>query len=96
VKLSSRSAIFMTIEVNIDERLWAETQSLARDLKVDYPKLLADSIRKSLYDLKRKRDRELSTEEKIRRHRESYEKFPVQEDEFLLDDETINAVWKDL
>ncbi len=86
----------MTIEVNIDERLWAETQSLARDLKVDYPKLLADSIRKSLYDLKRKRDRELSTEEKIRRHRESYEKFPVQEDEFLLDDETIEDVWKNL
>ncbi|CAN5370074.1 hypothetical protein BH20ACI2_BH20ACI2_23120 [soil metagenome] len=86
----------MTIEVNIDERLWAETQSLARDLKVDYPKLLADSIRKSLYDLKRKRDRELSTEEKIRRHRESYEKFPVQEDEFLLDDEMIEDVWKDL
>ena len=59
-------------------------------------KLLADSVRKSLYDLKRRRDRELSTEEKIRRLRESYEKFPVQEDEFCLDDETIQEVWKDI
>jgi len=86
----------MTVQIDIDERFWAETQSLARDLNVDYPKLLADLVRKSLYDLKRRRDRELSTEEKIRRLRESYEKFPVQEDEFFLDDATIEEVWKDL
>ena len=86
----------MTVQIDIDERIWAETQNLARDLNVDYPKLLADSVRKSLYDLKRRRDRELSTKEKIRRHRESYEKFPVQEDEFCLDEETIEEVWKGL
>lgn len=86
----------MTVQIDIDERVWAETQSLARDLDVDFKKLLADSMRKSLYDLKRRRDQKLSTEEKIRRHRESYEKFPVQEDELCLDDETIEEVWKDL
>ncbi len=86
----------MTVQIDIDERLWAETQSLARDLNVDYQKLLFDNVRKSLYDLKRMRDQKLSTEEKINRLRESYEKFPIQEDEFLLDEETINEVWKDL
>ncbi len=86
----------MTVQIDIDERVWVETQNLARDLKVDYPKLLADSVRKSLYELKRKRDRELSTEEKIRRLRKSYEKFPVQEDELCLDEKTIEEVWKDL
>jgi hypothetical protein len=86
----------MTVQIDIDERLWAETQSLARALNVDYQKLLLDNVRKSLYDLKRQRDRNLSTEEKIRRHRESYEKFPIQEDELCLDEETIEEVWKDL
>lgn len=86
----------MTVQIDIDERVWAEAQNLARDLNIDYPKLLADTVRKSLYELKRKRDRELSTEEKIRRLRESYEKAPVQEDESCLDEETIDEVWKDL
>ncbi len=86
----------MTVQIDIDERFWAEAQRLARDLNVDYQKLLADNIRKSLYDLKRQRDQKLSTEEKVRRHRESYEKFPVQEDELCLDEETIQEVWEDL
>ena len=86
----------MTVQIEIDERILAETQRLARDLKVDYQKLLADNLRKSLYDLKKQRDQKLSTDEKVRRLRESYEKYPVQEDELLLDEETIEEVWKDL
>lgn len=86
----------MTVQININERFWAETQRLARDLNIDYQELLEKNVRKSLYDLKRMRDEKLSTEEKNRRHRESYEKFPVQEDECLVDDAMIAEVWKDL
>ena len=86
----------MTVQININDRFWSETQRLARDLNVDYQELLEKNVRKSLYDLKRMRDEKLSTEEKVRRHRESYEKFPVQEDECLVDDEMIAEVWKDL
>ncbi len=86
----------MTVQIDINERFWSETQRLARDLNVDYQELLEKNVRKSLYDLRRMRDEKLSTEEKVRRLRESYEKFPVQEDECLVDDEMIAEVWKDL
>ena len=86
----------MTVQIDINERLWAETQRLAHDLKVDYQELLEKNVRKSLYDLKRIRDRQLSSEEKLRKFRESYEKYPVQDDERLVDENTIEEVWKDL
>lgn len=34
--------------------------------------------------------------ENDRKHRESYEKYPVQEDAFYVDEEQLIEAWKDL
>ena len=86
----------MTVQIDIDEKTWAEAEKLADELNIDYKELFAKTFRTSLYSLKRERDKALSTAEKEKRHRESYEKFPVGDEEFFIDDEQIEEVWKDL
>lgn len=86
----------MTVQIDIDEKIWAEAQRLASELNIDYKELFARTFRKSLYSMKRDRDRALSTAEKEKRHLESYEKFPVGDDEFFIEDEQLEEVWKDL
>ena len=66
----------MTVEIEIDEKMWAEAKTLAKDLNIDYNELFINTLRENLYRLKRERDRNATIAEKEKVHRESYEKFP--------------------
>lgn len=66
----------MTVEIEIDEKMWAEAKALAKDLNIDYNELFVKTLRENLYRLKRERDRNAIIAEKEKAHRESYEKVP--------------------
>jgi hypothetical protein len=96
-ELNSRSFFeHMTVEIEVDEKIWAETERLAKDLNVDQNELFLNTLRANLYSLKREREKSLEVAEKERKHRESYEKYPVEDGEFDIDEDQINEVWKDL
>jgi len=86
----------MTVQLNVDEKKWAEAFSLASELHVDRDELLLKAFRSCLYDLRRERQKKMTTAEKEQQHRESYEKYPVMPDEFYVDEEQLIEVWKDL
>jgi hypothetical protein len=86
----------MPVQIEIDEKMWAEAKSLAKELNIDYTEMFLNTLRSDLYRLKEAKAKELTVAEKERRHRESYEKFPVQPDEFYVDEEQLIEAWKDL
>ncbi len=71
----------MTVQIQVDEKMWAEAERLARDLDVDQEELFVNTLRETLYSLKRERERAAATAEKERQHEESYKKFPQTEGE---------------
>jgi hypothetical protein len=86
----------MTVQIEVDEKIWAEAERLAKDLNVDYTEMFVNTLRENLYTLKRVREKAETIAEKERKHRESYEKMPVQPDEFFVDEEHLIEAWKDL
>jgi len=78
----------MTVQIEIDEKLISKIDAAAQNLK----KSRLDYINEAL--LRAVRHEEI--EAKIRRHYDSYKKFPVQPDEFEIDEEQLIEVWKDL
>ncbi len=86
----------MTVQIDVDEKMWAEAQNLAKDLNINYEEMFLNTLRANLYSLKEAKKIALTVAEKDRRHRESYEKYPVQEDEFYVDEDQLIEAWKDL
>jgi len=86
----------MTVQIEVDEKVWAEAERLAKDLDVDQSELFVNTLRANLYSLKRQKERALETAEKERKHRQSYEDLPVGDEEFYIDEDQIEEVWKDL
>lgn len=86
----------MTVQIDIDEKQWAEAQALAKELEVDYNEMFMNAFRSSLYSLKCAKQKAMTIAEKERQHRESYEKYPVQPDEFFVEEEQLIEAWKDL
>ena len=86
----------MTVQIEVDEKMWAEAETLAKDLNINYTEMFLNTLRADLYRLKEAKAKELTISEKERKHRESYEKFPVQADEFYVDEEQLIEAWKDL
>lgn len=83
----------MTVQIEVDEKMWAEAESLAKDLNINYQEMFLNTLRSDLYRLKEAKAKKLTTVEKERRHRESYEKFPQQPEEYeIWEDE---QVWGD-
>jgi hypothetical protein len=66
----------MTVQIDIDEKMWAEAETIARDLNINFSEMFIDTFRKDLYLLKEEKSKQLSIAEKEKKHRESYEKFP--------------------
>ena len=77
-----------TVEIEIDERMLAEADALAKNLQINRSEIFQDTLREVLDKLK--------IAEKEKRHRESYERFPIQSDEFEIDEDRLIEVWKDL
>lgn len=86
----------MTVQIEVDEKVWAEAESLAKALNIDYTELFVNTLRENLYSLKNAKEKALTIAEKEKRHRESYEKDPVTSEEFNFDEEELAEVWKDL
>ncbi len=86
----------MTVQIDVDEKLWAEAEILANDLNINYTEMFFNTLRENLYSLREAKKKALTIAEKERKHLESYEKYPVQEDEFYVDEEQLIEAWKDL
>lgn len=86
----------MTVQIEVDEKMWAEAESLAKDLNINYTEMFLNTLRSDLYHLKEAKAKELTIAEKERKHRESYEKFPVQDEEFYVEEEQLIEAWRDL
>ena len=95
---SNRRSFFkvMTVEIEVDEKMWTEAETLAKDLNIDYTEMFLNTLRENLYSLKYAKKKAMTIAEKEQKHRESYEKHPVQPDEFYIDEEQLIEVWKDL
>lgn len=86
----------MTVKIEIDEKMWAEAEEIAKELNIDYSEMFLNTLRQNLYNLREAKRKRLETDEKARLHYESYKKFPVEPEEFYVDEEQLIEVWKDL
>jgi hypothetical protein len=71
-----------------------EIDLVAKDFKKNRLQYINDSLRKTLREDRRKR--KLSEEEVSKMYRDAYGKFPVQPEEFEIEEEQLIEVWKDL
>lgn len=75
----------MTVQIDIDEKLWEEAETLAKNLHINRTEIFQDTLREVLKKLK--------IAEKERRAVESYRKTPQQSEEYeIWQDE---QVWED-
>ncbi|HSU26400.1 MAG TPA: hypothetical protein VLI65_10485 [Pyrinomonadaceae bacterium] len=79
----------MTVQIEIDEKLLEEVHQAIAVLNVSKE----DAYREAFTDLARKKKREA---EIARQYAEAYRKHPVQPDEFDVDEDQVEEVWKDL
>lgn len=86
----------MTVKIEIDEKMWAEAEEIAEELNIDYSEMFLNTLRQNLYNLREAKRKRLETDEKARRHYESYKKFPVEPEEFYVGEEQLIVAWKDL
>ncbi|HEY0050246.1 MAG TPA: hypothetical protein VGB68_13210 [Pyrinomonadaceae bacterium] len=82
----------MSVFIELDEKLVAEIDAVAKDFNKNRVQYINESLRKTLHDDLRKR--KLSEEEIGKMYQEAYEKFPVQSDEFEVEDEQMEEFWK--
>ena len=84
----------MQVVIELDEKMVAEIDAVAKDFNKNRLQYINDSLQKILQQDKRKR--KFSEAEVRQMYREAYGKFPVQPDEFEIEEEQMIKVWKDL
>ncbi len=84
----------MQVVIELDENTIAEIDAVAKDFNKDRLQYINDSLKKTLHQDKKKKKH--SEEEVSKMYREAYGKFPVQPDEFEIEEEQMIEVWKDL
>jgi len=82
----------MQVVIELDEKLVAEIDAVAKDFNKNRWQYINDSLQKSLEQDKRKR--KYSEEEVSKMYEDAYGKFPVQPDEFEIEDEQMEEFWK--
>ncbi len=83
----------MQVVIELDEKLIAEIDAVAKDFNKNRLQYINDSLQKSLRrDLGRKA--KLSEEEIGQMYGEAYGKSPVQPGEFEIEDEQMEEFWK--
>ena len=83
----------MQVVIELDEKTIADIDAVAKDFNKNRLQYINDSLQKSLRrDLGRKA--KLSEEEIRQMYAEAYGKFPVQPDEFEIEDEQMEEFWK--
>ncbi|MCY7345469.1 MAG: hypothetical protein LH614_04540 [Pyrinomonadaceae bacterium] len=78
----------MSILVELDEKIVSEIDAIAGHTQKKRNACVNELLRKAL--------RQQKIEEKERRAVESYRRFPVQPDEFEVEEEQLIEAWKDL
>ncbi len=66
----------MTVQIEIDEKLWEEAQTLAQDLQINRTEIFQETLQEVLKKLK--------TAEEVKRTVESYRKFPQDSEEYEI------------
>jgi len=84
----------MQVVIELDEKLVAEIDAVAKDFNKNRLQYINDSLQKVLQQDRRKR--KYSEAEVSKMYHEGYGKFPVQPDEFEIEEEQMIEVWKDL
>ncbi len=82
----------MQVVIELDENMIAEIDAVAKDFNKDRLQYINDSLRKTLHQDKRKK--KYIEEEISKMYQEAYGKFPVQPDEFEIEDEQMEEFWK--
>jgi metal-responsive CopG/Arc/MetJ family transcriptional regulator len=82
----------MNVVIEIDEKLIAEIDSVAKDFNKNRSEYITDSLKRTLRADLRKRN---LTEEEVRKmFKKAYGKFPIQPEEFEIEDEQMEEFWK--
>lgn len=84
----------MSVTIELDEKLVAEIDAVAKDFDKNRLQYINDSLQKVLQQDKRKR--KYSEQEVREMYREAYGKFPVQPDEFEIEDEQMEKFWEQI
>jgi antitoxin component of RelBE/YafQ-DinJ toxin-antitoxin module len=66
----------MTVQIEIDEKLWAEAEALAKDLQIDGSEIFQNTLQEVL--------RKLRLIEKDQKTIKSYRSFPQQPEEYEI------------
>ncbi len=84
----------MSVVIELDEKLVEEIDVVAKDFNKNRLEYITDSLRRIMQqDLRKRR---FSEEEVRAMYKEAYGKFPIQPDEFEIEEEQMVEVWKDL
>ncbi len=78
----------MSVLVELDEKIVSEIDVIAEGSQKKRSDCINELLRKAL--------RRETIEEKIRQHKESYKIFPVQPDEFEIEDEQMEKFWEQI
>ncbi len=82
----------MTVQIEVDEKLVEKVDEMSFGLETNRTVF----VEKALLEAIQKAQKTLETKEKERRAVEAYRKYPVQSDEFYVDEEQLIEAWKDL
>ncbi len=84
----------MQITIELDEKTIAQIDSVANDFKKGRLQYINESVQKNLQ--KDLRKRKYSEGEISRMYKDACEKFPVQPDEFEIEDEQMEEFWNQI
>ena len=84
----------MQVVIELDEKLVAEIDAIAKDFNKNRLQYINDSLQKSIQQDSRKT--KYSEAEVRRMYQNAYGKHPVQPDEFEIEEEQLVEVWNDL
>ncbi|MGC2238862.1 MAG: hypothetical protein WA584_22090 [Pyrinomonadaceae bacterium] len=85
----------MSVVIELDEKLVAEIDAVAKDFNKNRSQYINETLQKSLRrDLGRKA--KLSEEEIRQMYAEAYGTSPAQPDEFEIEDEQMEEFWKQI
>ncbi len=82
----------MTVQIEVDEKLVKQVDEISFGLETNRTKFVEEALREAL----QKAQKTLEIKEKERKAVESYRKYPIQPDEFFVEEEQLIEAWKDL
>ena len=82
----------MSVVIEVDEILVKQVDEISFGLETTRVKFVEEALREAL----QKAQKALEIKEKERKAIESYRKYPIQPDEFFVEEEQLIEAWKEL